>query len=130
MSKKVQLSQNKDCYILLMLCCGPTTAAGSSLARMTGKFVVGTPIQGNKSDIHGQITLALYSPSPSLQMDRFLPARPRMNLFISGMQLLAFTLYNIYTMVKKCTLFVSLPPVSPWHQQDWTESYVYGGRPG
>ena len=44
-----------------VLCSGHATVAGSSLAWMTKRFTVGTPIQENKSDIRGQVTPTLYS---------------------------------------------------------------------
>ena len=42
------------------LCCGHATAAGSSVARTTRRFAVGTPIRENKSDIRGEVTPASY----------------------------------------------------------------------
>ena len=96
-------------------------AAGSSLAQMTRQFAVETPIQGNKSDTCGQVTPATYTPSPSPQLDQSLRARPVIKPFVSGIQLLVTPSDNIYNTMIESALFISLPLVNPWHQQDGME---------
>ena len=48
-----------------LMCFGHATAPGSSLARTTRQFAVGTPIQENKSDIRGRVTDSILSLSLS-----------------------------------------------------------------
>jgi hypothetical protein len=110
-----------------VMCCGPATAVGSSLAQTTRRLAVGTPIQENESDIRGQVIRAAYAPFPFPQMDQSLRARPLIKPFVSGMQLLVIPPNNSCNTMNKSTPFVSLPPVNPWHQQDGMERHIYGG---
>ena len=33
---------------------------------------------------------------------------------------------DIYSMITQSTLFVSLPPVNSWYQEDGMKKYIYG----